>query len=66
MRADAALAAVEEALACAPSGSAVFIVHGMGTGRLRAEVQALLRRSREVARFEEPEGSAGCTMAVLA
>ena len=66
MRGDEALAAVGEALACAPAGSAVFIVHGTGTGRLRTQVQALLSSSREVARWEEAEGSsAGCTMAVV-
>ncbi len=39
---------IDEAIAATPSGTAVFIVHGMGTGRLKAEVQSLLKRSRQV------------------
>lgn len=35
--------ALDDALAAAPSGTAVFVVHGMGTGRVKAEVQQLLK-----------------------
>jgi hypothetical protein len=37
--------AVEDALAAAQSGSAVFVVHGVGTGRLKAAVLSLLKES---------------------
>lgn len=48
MRADDLPGVIDEAIAVAPSGTAVFIVHGMGTGRLKAEVHSLLKRSRQV------------------
>jgi dsDNA-specific endonuclease/ATPase MutS2 len=48
MRVDEIPGLVDEAIAAAPSGTAVFIVHGMGTGRLKAEVHSLLKRSRQV------------------
>ncbi|CAL8471247.1 g10789 [Coccomyxa elongata] len=66
MRVDEVSGVIDEAVAAAPSGTAVFIVHGMGTGRLKAEVHSLLKRSRQVARFEDHEASAGgCTMALI-
>jgi hypothetical protein len=62
-RAEEAAAEVQEAVASAPPGRALFVVHGVGTGRVRAAVQALLRRSPRVARLEEAEGSnGGCTV----
>ena len=48
MRVDEVSGAVDEAIAAAPSGTAVFIVHGMGTGRLKAEIHSLLKRSSQV------------------
>ena len=38
MRADDVASVIDEAIASNPSGSSIFVVHGMGTGRLRAEV----------------------------
>lgn len=55
--------------ACAERGiREVRIVHGKGTGTLRATVQALLRRSPRVASFrsgDETSGSWGATVVTL-
>ncbi len=48
LRVDEIPGVLDEATAAAPSGTAVFIIHGMGTGRLKAEVHSLLKRSRQV------------------
>ena len=54
---------------CASRGiGEVRIVHGKGTGTLRATVQALLRRSPLVASFrsgDETSGSWGATLVTL-
>ncbi len=62
LRVPDALAAVEGALAAAPPHTCLFVVHGLGTGRVRSEVRELLARSG-VARFADEPGSAGgCTV----
>lgn len=48
MRVDEISGVIDEAVGAAPSGTAMFIVHGMGTGRLKAEVHSLLKRSHQV------------------
>ena len=66
MRADDVASVVDEAIACNPSGSSIFIVHGMGTGRLRNEVHKALKQHSQIARFElEVNSGGGCTMAVI-
>ena len=66
MRAEDVASVIDEAIACVPSGSSIFIVHGMGTGRLRAEVHNTLKQHSQIARFELEEASGGgCTTAVI-
>ena len=44
----------------------LFVVHGVGTGRVRNAVLGMLRRHPRVQRVEEQEGSqGGCSMALL-
>ena len=52
LRAAEAAGVVDETIASAPPGSAVFVVHGVGSGRLRAEVLELLARNPQVWRPE--------------
>ena len=60
---DAAVSEVELALSFAPPGSALFVVTGLGTGRVRAAVWEALKRNRLVQRFEEQaESLGGCTV----
>lgn len=58
-RVEEALAMVEEAIDSCPLGMALAVVHGTGTGRLRAAVQQMLSRHRQVARTEEDQASRG-------
>lgn len=61
--ADDAESAVAEALASVPPGYILFVVHGVGTGRVRAAVHTLLQRHPRVARTEEEARSnGGCTI----
>eukprot|EP00887_Chlorella_sp_A99_P006230 scaffold3.g6230.t1 len=63
MTADEAEAAASDAVAAAPSGWTLYVVHGVGTGRVRAAVQAALRRHPRVAKVEEEEAShGGCSV----
>ena len=63
MPADEAALEVQAAVLSAPAGLALFVVHGVGTGRVRAEVLRALRRMPQVARLETEERSAGgCTV----
>ena len=48
LRAAEAAGVVDETIAGAPPGSAVFVVHGVGSGRLRAEVLELLAANPQV------------------
>ena len=66
MRPDDVASMIDDAIACNPSGSSIFIVHGMGTGRLRTEVHKALKQHAQIARFElEADSGGGCTMAVI-
>lgn len=62
MRVHAALATVEEAVSSAPADSCLFIVHGLGSGRLRSEVRALLARLAVARVADEPDSAGGCTV----
>lgn len=65
-RADEVASIIDEAIASHPSGSSIFIVHGMGTGKLRAEVHRILKQHSQITRFALDEVSGGgCTMAVI-
>lgn len=66
MRADEVASIIDEAIASTASGSSIFIVHGMGTGRLRSEVHRILKQHSQITRFALDEVSGGgCTMAVI-
>ena len=62
---DEALSQIEARMG-SPSHSALFIVHGIGTGRLRSEVHHFLRRNAQVAKFSlEKDSGGGCTVVHL-
>ncbi len=64
--ADDAAAEVRSAVLAAPSGMALFVVHGVGTGRVRAAVLQQLRGIQRVSKLEEAEASnGGCTVAYI-
>lgn len=64
--ADDATAEVQSAVLAAPSGMALFVVHGVGTGRVRAAVLQQLRGMQRVSKLEEAEASnGGCTIAYI-
>ncbi|KAK9823927.1 hypothetical protein WJX72_006408 [[Myrmecia] bisecta] len=66
MRGSEATAEVDFVLASVPGNSAVFVIHGVATGRLREEVRAFLKRHPSVERFEDEQDSAGgCTVVFL-
>ncbi len=71
MYAHDAVAAVEAAMGAAgrrSGASALFIVHGVGTGRVKSAVLELLRSHALVLRAEpaqQRDGGAGCTIAYL-
>lgn len=62
---DEALAQVEAGLDSA-SHAVMFVVHGVGTGKLRSEVHQFLRRNVQVAKFSlEKDSGGGCTVVYL-
>ena len=64
--ADMAAGDVASAVGGAAAGAVLFVVHGVGTGRVRAAVLKELARQRRVARSEEAEGSqGGCTVVYI-
>lgn len=61
-----ALEELERAIVACPSDSALFVVHGLGTGKLRAAVQDRLRSHSSVKHFDyEPNSDRGCTIVEL-
>lgn len=65
-QADDAAAEVQSAVLSAPPGFTLFVVHGVGTGRVRAEVLRMLKRIPRVAKLEEAEASnGGCTVVYI-
>lgn len=66
LRLSQAQAAVDDAISEAPPGMALCIVHGTGTGALRAATHQLLKGHPQVTCFElEPKSNGGCTLAYL-
>lgn len=64
--ADDASAEVRNAVLAAQAGMALFVVHGVGTGRVRAAVLQQLRSMQRVQKLEEAEASnGGCTVAYI-
>jgi DNA mismatch repair protein MutS2 len=59
MSAEDARHEVEEAVRRSVSGSVLFVIHGVGTGRVRATVLEALRRDARVTKTEQQEGSNG-------
>lgn len=63
MRPSVALMTVEDELAELNHLNTVFVVHGVGTGSLRQEIHAYLKRDKSVKRFSLEENSnGGCTV----
>lgn len=61
-----AVAEIEAAIGCIPMGSAMFVVHGVATGRLRSEVHRFLSKHSQVQRYAlENDSSGGCTIVHL-
>ena len=57
---------LERSMVSCPSDSVLFVIHGHGTGKLRAAVQDRLRSHRSVKNFEYEESSdRGCTVVEL-
>lgn len=60
---DEAVSEVEAALNVARPGSALFVIHGVGTGRVRSAVRDAVKRNKLVLRWEEQaESLGGCTI----
>ena len=58
-----ALSQVESGLSSVSASSALFVVHGVGTGKLRTEIHRFLQRCSQVSRFElEKDSGGGCTV----
>ena len=58
-----AVSQVEAGLSSVSVSSALFVVHGVGTGKLRTQIHRFLQRSSHVSRFElEKDSSGGCTV----
>ena len=61
-----ALEELERAIHRCPADSVLFVVHGLGTGKIRAAVQDRLGRHSSVKSFEyEPSSDRGCTVVEL-
>lgn len=65
-RSQQALSEVEAALGSVPTGCALFVVHGVATGRLRTEIHQFLSRYSLVDRYVLAKDSGGgCTAVYL-
>ena len=61
-----AMEKLERSMASCPSDSVLFVIHGHGTGKLRAAVQERLKSHRSVKSFEyEASSDRGCTVVEL-
>ena len=61
-----AVTEIEAAMGSIPVGSAMFVVHGVATGRLRTEVHRFLARHSQVQRYAlEKDSGGGCTVVHL-
>jgi len=66
IRHDEAMEVLEDAMEGCPQDSVLFVVHGQGSGRTRAAVQARLRNHPAVQSFkEDPASAGGCTVVEL-
>ena len=64
MTAEEARYEVEAAVGAARGGAVLFVIHGVGTGRVRGSVLGALRGNGRVRRVEQQEGSnGGCAIA---
>lgn len=58
-----ALEKLEDAIATCPPDSVLFVIHGLGTGKIRAAVQERLQAHSLVKSFEyERDSQRGCTV----
>ena len=63
MRLDQAMQELESKLHECPDDSVLFVVHGHGTGQIKAAVQRHLKGHRMVKKFEyERDSASGCTV----
>lgn len=60
---DDAIGIVQDAIGTSRPGAVLFVVHGVGTGKVRAGVLSYLRKAPRVLKAEQHQGSAGgCTV----
>lgn len=66
-RADDAISSLQQAIGTARPASTLFVVHGVGSGRVRAAVLEYLRNnSTGIRKFEQdPSSNGGCTIVYL-
>ena len=62
MTAEDARHEVEAAVGAARAGAVLFVIHGVGTGKVRTSVLASLRNNKRVRRTEQQEGSNGTSL----
>lgn len=61
-----ALFQVEAGLSSVSANSALFVVHGVGTGRLRNDIHRFLKQNSQVSKFDlEKDSGGGCTVVYL-
>ena len=61
--ADDAVGIVQDAIGTSRPGAVLFVIHGVGTGKVRAGVLSYLRKAPRVRKAEQHEGSGGgCTV----
>lgn len=63
---DEAVSEVDERLAVAAPRSALFVVHGIGKGQLRASIRSFLDKHPEVQTWkDDPKSAGGCTIVIM-
>ena len=66
MRQEEAMRALEDAIDDCPVDSALFVIHGRGSGRIKAAVRERLKRHPLVDNFgDELKSAGGCTVVEL-
>ena len=64
--ADEAVSQVVAGLSSVPPNSALFVVHGVGSGQLRTQIHRFLQHSSQVSKFNmEKDSAGGCTVVFL-
>lgn len=67
MTAEEARHEVEAAVGAARAGAVLFVIHGVGTGKVRTSVLESLRKNQRVRKAEQQEGSnGGCAVVYVA